>query len=277
MDVEDNSRRSKVRCPYCKSFTEVREDRLERHVLRVHGLRSASKNPAVSVADRRILELIERSVSKISVSEVSRKGAVGARLGYLEKMGELLLPRAFAFADQAVLFTGNVPYEAHWLARLLPDDAKVRVDGEDPETTSFDVVVVGRTGFYHDRMRRVLASRKEPCRFLPQEGFLDELLFGRDWWNKESRLLNDTLVYHWGLQCSKDLFDSFARRYVNPEKRFRWPSSEIEETEKPALPDSIRRRTSSELWDLGYRITGMKRSERWERLCEAVAQLQRSS
>jgi len=133
--------------------------------------------------------LIERSVSEISVSGVSRKGAVGTQLGYLEKMGELLLPRAFAFADQAVLFTGDVPYEAHWLARLLPDDAKVRVDGEDPETTSFDVVVVGRTGFYYDRMRRVLASRKEPCRFLPQEGFLDELLFGRDWWNKETRLL----------------------------------------------------------------------------------------
>jgi len=85
--------------------------------------------------------------------------------------------------------------------------------------------------------------------------------------------LNDTLVYHWGLQRSKDLFDSFARRNVNPERGFRWPSTEIEETEKPALPNSIHRRTTSELWDLGYRITGMKRSERWKRLCEAVAQL----
>ena len=133
------------------------------------------------------------------------------------------------------------------------------------------VVVVGKTGFYGDLMRRAVASGSEPPRFIPQEGFLDELLFGRDWWNDEVALLNATLNHHAGLRYAKSLESVAGPNRLR--KKFRWPSTEAQETKKPVL-DNADYRESTPLFELGYRVSGMTRRQRWEVLTrKALPQL----
>lgn len=81
--------------------------------------------------------------------------------------------------------------------------------------------MVRRKDYYGDRMRKAVASEDGPPRFALQEGFLDELLFGQDWWTVEVALLNAALPHHPGLRFAK----SFEKlpvfiKCVDPAKRF---------------------------------------------------------
>ncbi len=186
------------------------------------------------------------------------------RLEYVARVSGTLLPRAFSFGSWGVLFTGDGPYEAHRLARLLPDAARARVDGEYPGQVSFGLVVVGRTGFYGDRMKQAVTSGSAFPRFVPQEGFVDELLFGRDWWTERVDLLNAAVGHHPGLTYAKSLENLPAfRRLADPEKRFRWPSTEVREEKRTDEEERGDYRETTPLFDLGYRTTGMDDVKRW--------------
>jgi hypothetical protein len=100
------------------------------------------------------------------------------------------------------------------------------------------------------------ASRElPPPRFIPQEGFLDEILFGHDWWAECTYMLNSALEYHAGLQIAHDL-------HVGPAP-FPWPSIEADEGtgDGSAGEDGFAPETA--LHALGYRITGQTRAARW--------------
>lgn len=236
--------------------------------------RVAERGPTASRADLEAVERVAR-LAEDSPARRSQEAALRARLDYLAKVGKRLLPKAFLLNHQGVLFTGDGPYEAHQLARLLPDEARALVDGEAPEDTSSHVVVVGRRNYHGDRMRRAIHRAHGPPRFVPQEGFIDELLFGRNWWREEVELLNATLAHHPGLRHAKELLDGAARRYARPDARFRWPSTEPQVSKNSVPRDvDVGYRERSPLFVLGYRITDMSRDERWEVLTsDALSEL----
>ncbi len=105
------------------------------------------------------------------------------QINYLGLLGKLVVPRAFTFVGQDILFTGNDPFSAEELSGLLPERAYYYMDDDVPEDVSFDLVVVGQTDYSQEAITDAIDRDDEPPRFLPQEGFLDELLFGHDWWN----------------------------------------------------------------------------------------------
>lgn len=164
-----------MHCPYCKYTVELREDRLKEHVRKVHpSARLAGpgkpKRPRAKSAgdpttrqrsvppstDREAPELL-RGLPDTPTGPASESAAVRARLGYVARVSGALLSRAFSFGERGVLFTGDGPYEAHRLALLLPDAAGAWMDGEDPGQSSF-YLVVGRNGYYGDRMKRAVTS-----------------------------------------------------------------------------------------------------------------------
>ena len=236
---------------------------------------AAERGPSASRADIEAVERVARLAGGAPATRKHQDAALHARLGYLAKVGNFLLPKAFLLNNQGVLFTGDGPYEAHQLARLLPDESRALVDGEAPEDNSSHVVVVGRRNYHPDRMRRTIHRAHGPPRFVPQEGFIDELLFGRNWWRQEVELLNAALAHHPGLKHAKQLLDGAARRYARPDARFRWPSTEPQDSNNPVPRDAdARYRERSPLYVLGYRITDMSREERWEVLTnDALSEL----
>ncbi len=233
------------------------------------------RGPRPSPADLEAIERVAQLAGEPPAARRHQDAALYARLAYLAKVGKSLLPKAFLLNSQGVLFTGDGPYEAHQLARLLPDEARALVDGESPEDTSSHLVVVGRRNFHGDRMRRAILRAHGPPRFVPQEGFIDELLFGRNWWREEVELLNAALAHHPGLRHAKQLLEGAARRYARPDARFRWPSTEPQDAKNPVPRGAdAEYREQSPLFVLGYRIKGMSRDERWEVLTsDALSEL----
>ena len=237
--------------------------------------RTAERGPSASSADLEAVERVARLAGEPPATRRHQDAALHARLAYLAKVGKFLLPKAFLLNSQGVLFTGDGPYEAHQLARLLPNEARALVDGESPEDTSSHLVVVGRKNFHGDRMRRAILRAHGPPRFVPQEGFIDELLFGRNWWRVEVELLNAALAHHPGLRHAKELLEGASRRYARPDRRFRWPSAEPQDGKNPVPSGAdAEYREKSPLFVLGYRIKGMSREERWEVLTsDALSEL----
>ena len=173
------------------------------------------------------------------------------QVNYLGLLGKLVVPRAFAFVNQDILFTGNDPFSAEELSALLPEGADCYMDGEAPDEVAFDLVVVGQTDFSEEAIESSLEGDGEPPRFLPQEGLLDELLFGHDWWNLDVAWLNAVLKYHPGLQ------------YVKSLESFPWPGTEAPEAARAGVSET-EYQLETQLFRLGYRITGRSRAKRWE-------------
>jgi hypothetical protein len=121
--------------------------------------------------------------------------------------------------------------------------------------------VIGQTDFSEDVITDVIDRDDEPPRFLPQEGFLDELLFGHDWWNIDVEWLNAVLEYHPGLQ------------YVKSLETFPWPGTDAPEASRTGVSEA-EFQSETPLHRLGYQITGRSRSKRWEILkSKAVPEL----
>lgn len=182
------------------------------------------------------------------------------QVDYLGLLGKLVVSRAFTFVGQEILFTGEDPFSAEELSGLLPRRAYSYMDDDVPEDVSFDLVVVGQRDFSKEIIVDVLARDGEPPRFLPQEGFLDEVLFGHDWWSVDVEWLNAVLQYHPGLQ------------YVASLETFSWPSTEAAEAEGRSEGE-LELREQSRLKELGYDTT-KSRSVRWRVLTtKAVPEL----
>lgn len=183
------------------------------------------------------------------------------QVNYLGILGKLIVPRAFTFVEQSILFTGDDPFSAEELSALLPQRGASYTDTDVPGDATIDLVVVGQTDFSKEAIKSAIVREGEPPRFLPQEGFLDELLFGHDWWNVDVEWLNAVLEYHPGLQ------------YVRSLETFPWPGTDAPEAYRAGVTEA-EFQSETALYRLGYRITGRSRAKRWEILeTKAVREL----
>ncbi len=126
------------------------------------------------------------------------------QVNYLAALGRLVVPRAFTFAGFRILFVGHDPFDAEELGGLLPDgtvwcEQQYAPDGFEPE-----VVVLGRT-FPGGLIESVLEDNASSSKVIPQEGFLDELLFGHDWWTVKREALREMVGIHPGLQAASSV------------------------------------------------------------------------
>lgn len=128
-----------------------------------------------------------------------------AQVNYLAALGRMIVPRAFSFADGGVLFVGHEPFDAWELASLLPEEVESYEQEDAPGGFDPGLVVLGRGGYTKDSLRSVLGELEGSTRIVPQEGFLDELLFGHDWWGEESDSLRRMTDQHGGLQIARSV------------------------------------------------------------------------
>jgi hypothetical protein len=178
------------------------------------------------------------------------------QMDYVALLSKLVAPQALSLLNDTILFTGETPYLSSDLMRLLPTQVECYEDFVVPEFVPegvrFSIVVIGRGGFSEEDIDYVLAtSGDSPPIFLPQEGFLDRLLFGHDWWHDYPDLLNEALESHPSLRYAKSL------------STFPWPTTEAEES-SGAGESEAEFRADTRLHKQGYRITGLSRADRWE-------------
>lgn len=173
------------------------------------------------------------------------------QMEYVARLGKMVAPGALSFLDDTILFTGEDPFSSEELAALLPDQVECYDDYEVPDGVRFSIVVVGQTEFSEEKIQHVLATSGDtPPAFLPQEGFLDQLLFGHRWWDTDVEWLNKVLAYHPGLQYVKSLVT------------FSWPGTEAQESSDVGVSEA-EYQPATQLYEVGYKITGLSRSERW--------------
>ena len=147
-----------------------------------------------------------------------REGQVGGRpnnsrvdpedfaqqVNYLAALGRLVVPRAFAFLGRRILFVGHEPFDAEELGNLLPDGVGWYEQQYAPEDYAADIVVLGRV-FPKGLVRSVLHEIEGSPKIIPQEGFLDELLFGLDWWSGKRESLQGMIDSYRVLQAVRSL------------------------------------------------------------------------
>jgi hypothetical protein len=231
-----------------------------------------------------------------------------AQVNYLAAIGRMVVPRAFSYAGRKILFVGHVPFNAEELASLLPDEVEWHQSGYAPAGFVPDLVVLGRDDYTEHSLRSVLGQLEGSPKILPQEGFVDELLFGHDWWDEEVGSLQTLLDQHQGLQVARSAGvlaplgigpppspatsgtrasgssphePSSGADPVAPSGRddrqpspavsdaaFPWPSNEAEET-RGGSDAELDLRARSRLNELGY-STNVHPSARWRILTTAA-------
>jgi hypothetical protein len=184
---------------------------------------------------------------------------------------------------------------------LLPEEAEWHEHGYAPGGFVPTVVVLGRADYTTDDLRAMLRQIEGSPKVLPQEGFVDELLFGHDWWDEEIESLRTMADQHRGLQIArstgmltpvgvgvpKPITKATTpkpataprppekhvpgRTAMAPPTSFSWPSTETQETK--GAGDELDLRARSRLNELGYN-TNQPRSARWRVLtASAVPEL----
>src|SRR5215212_8164430 len=126
-----------------------------------------------------------------------------SRVNYLAAIGRMIVSQVFAYAGGRVLFVGHVPFNAEEVASLLPEEAEWHENGYAPDGFTPDLMVLGRDAYTKDSLQSVLRGLEGSPKILPQEGFVDELLFGHDWWDEEVSSLQTMVDQHRGLQIAK--------------------------------------------------------------------------
>ncbi len=225
------------------------------------------------------------------------------RVNYLAALGRLVVPRAFAFAGQKVLFVGHEPFDAEELGGLLPDGTEWHEHQYAPKGFEPDVAVLGRA-LPEGVVESVLGGAGGSPKVVPQEGFVDELLFGHDWWTVKREALREMVDMHQGLRSARsvgalnragiegphpvetaisragsrskpDEETEAGRGPVeidSPPSAFSWPSTEAKET-RGGGEGEYDLRTRSRLKELGY-DTIKSPSTRWRILTDqAVPEL----
>jgi hypothetical protein len=179
---------------------------------------------------------------------------------YSSQLIRNIAPNALLLVGKRVGLTGNTRwFEEDDIPYLLFPDG---VEWTSPDgggtfvpdaSTPIDYLVVGENGFDTEWIDICVASNPLNIHVFPQEGLLDLLLNGSDWWTEGVFFLNEFLKTHPGLQ------------YVASLENFKWPS--IEATESTSLdPNSEGFASITELRKVGYQITGRSRSARWATL-----------
>jgi hypothetical protein len=149
-----------------------------------------------------------RVVGRLKLGRLRALEIIASRVRYaryLARVGKSIADRAFGLYYESILFIGVGTYRPEDLATLIPRDTEHHVGAAVPPRLVPDIIVVGRDaierefGTWMDLIRR--RSRHAP-KILPQEGFLDELLFGGKWWEKSET--ERSRLSHPGLELLDD-------------------------------------------------------------------------
>ena len=223
-----------------------------------------------------------------------------AQLNYLAAIGRMIVPRVFAFAGQKVLFVGHVPFIAEELGNLLPEESEWHEHPDAPSDFVPSLVILGRAEYAKEDLRSLLRGIEGAPKVLPQEGFVDELIFGHDWWDEEIASLRMMTDQHRGLQIARSVGllapvgigpPAVTARTVAPRRSSMPPQSRPREKPRTEAPpgtfsrptaeametkragDELDLRARSRLNELGYN-TNQSRPVRWRVLTEyAVPEL----
>lgn len=123
-----------------------------------------------------------------------------------------------------------------------------------------DYVVLGQVGVLEADLTATATLASRATRFLPQEGFLAEVLFNAAWWPEHPDLLNNACTYYPALNFVR----SASARYD-----FVWPTAEAEPVDRVYGDDGVPRRGETELHLLGYNAQ-LPDGERLDRLTSII-------
>jgi hypothetical protein len=234
---------------------------------------------------------IDRDVARVAFADERRKLVIGSlervarpaqvpirapvaappepKSRHADRIGARIAANAGRLAGRTIVFTGDGPFNPEDLAEMLPRTCRVSIEPGSADRRNVDVLVIGRFRWSPEVVRGVLGVAPASARALPQEGFVDLLIAGYDWWSESVDWLNDVTTYHAGLRMARDVFS------------FRWPSvpdlvvqpaEPILGSVSDELEDVLRDR--SRLNVVGYQISGMTRAQRWDALTDrAVPEL----
>jgi len=167
---------------------------------------------------------------------------------YSARLSSTVAPNAMKLSGKTVHFIGWGPYSVEDIEALLPSDTLV-VSGE--HVTRPDYVVLGTDEFDEHQILSAVEARHDSTSFLPQDGFLDLILFGYDWWAEYIQLLDDSKDWHPGM------------RHLHSLQSFRWPGTEAPES--TGFQESGREfKSETDLHKLGYKLTNMTPAKRWQ-------------
>ena len=176
-------------------------------------------------------------------------------LAYSAKLNRGVATHGILMFNKKFQFLGTGPYVNENLAYLLPDGANV-IDEQSTEPA--DWVILGREGLTTVNLENATLRNSSSTSYLSQEGFLDLILFGNDWWNVLTSRLNTAALNHPWLLFLKTLAS------------FKWPGTDAVEA-GGSSGDQEYAETSA-LRDLGYH-TGLSSPRRWAVLEVAVPKL----
>ena len=134
---------------------------------------------------------------------------------YTARLASLVAPHAQKLSGKTIQFIGADPFTVDDLQGLLPSDVTVVIDEPVDEP---DIVVLGVEDFEEEQISAAVDARHEGTSFLPQDGFLDLVLFGYDWWTDQVNLLNRSRDSHPGMS------------YLHSLQSFSWPGTEAPES-----------------------------------------------
>ena len=185
-------------------------------------------------------------------------------IGYTARLASLVAPNALQLSGKTVQFIGTGPFTIDGLKGLLPLDVTVVVanQGSRRQKREPDFVVIGVEDFTEELISTAVDMKGDETSFMPQDGFLDLVLFGYDWWTDLPDLLNESKDWHPGMRYLHSLASS----------SFRWPRTTAPESDQPGVSENDFERTT-DLFDMGYQITGKSKSRRWSVLTRAVPEL----
>jgi hypothetical protein len=145
---------------------------------------------------------------------------------------------------------------------LLPDhvntrDLDTKDTAEDPlHANTIGFLILGQSAYDEDEIKSYVRYVEDRAAFLPQEGFLDLILFGYNWWHGETvededrgdliEDLNKVLEYHAGLQYVKSLEGE-------DDLDWDWPSTYIKPSNGNGT-DEGEYQVELDLFKAGYRI-----------------------
>ncbi len=158
------------------------------------------------------------------------------------------------FDGKSVVLAGQLPFARGDMAGLMPPGTSVHVD-ELAGGLVPDYVVIGQDAASRGLLDQCIEVAAKHTRFLPQEGFVDEVLFGFDWWVTEVDQLNAACNYYTELAYVRSQFEELG---------FSWPSSEATSVPEVIGTDDKTRMKETELYRRGYNVArGTTRAHRW--------------
>jgi hypothetical protein len=175
---------------------------------------------------------------------------------------------SYRFAAKRLFFTGEGPFWQVDLIELLPAACqcyRMNFDYQAKRTPApIDAVIIGEHDWSTRAIEAPLETVKRPPRFLPQEAFVDEVVYGCDWWRhaEDVPLLYEALKWSPGLAYAKSLSDTVVADFA-------WPTTDTAESDGLSSV-SADYQLESELRRLGYQIQDRSDDERWRALQKAV-------